>query len=96
MTAQLFLIDGLEPDFVEAETTSGQYVFQARLLSAMEMKGVTDADVVRAVNMPASTWHQWITGQIEYPLAGEHFKAVCRYLGVTSDFLLGLTDRPNL
>jgi hypothetical protein len=89
MSAQLQIIDDLPRDYVE---TKKQYLFQARLIMVMNMRNKKDADVVRATGIPWATWMQWVSGKIEYPLAGEHFIAICRYLNVSADYLLGLSN----
>jgi transcriptional regulator with XRE-family HTH domain len=92
MSAQLYLIEGLFSDSAETKTRKIRFQFQDRLLMAMNRRGLQDADVVRATGISPSTLSQWVNGEIEAPVAGDHFKDVCRCLGVSSDFLLGLKD----
>lgn len=89
---QLFLCDEIEQEFVRVYE-SPVYEFQARLLKALQKAGnPTDAEVVRATGINFSTWLKWTKGEVENPVAGSDFKAVCLFLGVSADFLLGLKD----
>lgn len=70
-------------------------LFRARLTQAMAAKGVTQSALARAVGVDRST-----VSQLQEPgsarLPNAQIAAECAVaLGVTSDWLLGLSDRPD-
>lgn len=85
---QLLFFENLEQDTPFKPSS----LFHARLIESLNRKDASDADVVRATGIPWSTWMSWIWGETAHPVAGEHFKNVCRYLEVSSDYLLGLDE----
>jgi transcriptional regulator with XRE-family HTH domain len=70
-------------------------LFRTRLTEAMALRGVTQSALARAAKVDRSTVSQLLeAGSVRLPNA--HLAAQCAMaLGVTTDWLLGLTDRPE-
>lgn len=70
-------------------------LFRARLAQAMSVRGITQSALSRAIDVDRSTISQLLeTGSVRLPNA--QIAAECAAaLGVTSDWLLGLSDRPE-
>lgn len=69
--------------------------FRARLLSAVAMNGINQSALARSVGVDRSTISQLLAGR-DARLPNAQVVAECaRSLGVSADWLLGLTDRPE-
>lgn len=70
-------------------------LFQQRLAASMEQEGVSQAALARQIRVDRSTLSQALTAQ-SARLPGSHVVAACaEVLGVSTDWLLGLSDRPE-
>ena len=71
-------------------------LFRARLAEAMEQSGETQSGLARATKVDRSTISQLLTDD-GARLPNGHLVASCAAsLGVSADWLLGLTDRPEM
>ena len=65
-------------------------IFKKRLKETVEEQGITAYKISKDLNISVSLVSYWINGTV---LPGiEHFKKLCQYLDVSSDYLLGLED----
>lgn len=71
------------------------HLFRDRLTSAMETAGVTRAGLARAVGIDRSTVTQMLSDRDVRMPGGHVVAAMATVLGVSSDWLLGLSDRPE-
>lgn len=69
--------------------------FRSRLAQAIRTSGMTQSALARAIGADRSTLSQALTGD-SARLPGAHLIGACaQVLGVSSDWLLGLSDRPE-
>ncbi|EAR51353.1 DNA binding protein, putative [Oceanicola granulosus HTCC2516] len=70
-------------------------LFQTRLAAAMARRGLNQSDLARQAGVDRSTVSQLLKDDTRLPNA--HVAALCaEVLGVSADWLLGLTQRPEL
>ena len=67
--------------------------FEARLKLARARKGITQRQSAEAVGIAAHTYQQYESGNRRPNY--ECLVAIADYLDVTTDYLLGRTDRPD-
>lgn len=71
-------------------------LFRTRLAAAMERNSVTQSALARAIGVDRSTVSQLLKGKTARLPNAQVVGECARVLGVSADWLLGLTDRPEL
>ena len=65
--------------------------FTERLKELLVMRGISQSELAKAINTTPTSVSYWINGKRQ-PLA-ESIYIIAQYLGVSSDYLLGLSDK---
>lgn len=60
---------------------------QEMILEIMNERGLKDAEVVKAINVPFSTWHGWISGEVRAPLLDGNLKRTWKLFNVPLEYL---------
>jgi len=68
-------------------------MFWERFYNACKRKGVTPTPTVKELNIAAGMVTKWKSGSIPN---GETLIKISHYLGCSVDYLLGITDEPNI
>lgn len=68
--------------------------FPRRLRMAMTLRGMNSADIVRRSTMGNGQISNYLNGHQEPTVSS--LLHLCQALGVSADFLLGLSEEPNL
>ena len=67
------------------------YEFNERLRKAMDMKGLNGADLAREANTTEASISRYTRGIVALPTT-DILIELCRALGVSADYLLGIVD----
>ena len=62
----------------------------SRLVELRNREGLSQAKLAKILGIPQQQYSRYESGQNEMPL--RYLIALCEYYGVTSDWLLGLSD----
>ena len=65
--------------------------YQERMRELREDRDLTQAAVAQVLQTTQQTYSRYEQGENELPL--RHLLALCRFYGVSADYLLGLSDK---
>lgn len=66
---------------------------QDMLIEIMNERGLKDAEIVKATNIPWATFHGWVSGEVSCQLADQNLLRLAQFLNVSLEYLVyGIGD----
>lgn len=66
---------------------------QDMVIELMNERGLKDADIIKAIGIPWSTWHGWVSGDVRCQMADDNLKKLMKFFNVHLEYLVyGIGD----
>lgn len=64
--------------------------YGTRLKEARKAKGYTQTEIAKLMDIPQQNWQRYESGKLDLKMSTIY--KICKALGISADWLLGLTD----